>query len=191
MRPGLGAEGSYAPGGWTVLFDYLRTGGLRKALQLPDMAVVVHVDTDVCEEIGFDVPRKKDGKDLDADELALAVTERLIDLMGRSFYETYHHRILFAIAVDEVECWLLPLLFSTSPAKRSKTTGCLRAADDELHRQTLPRLKKGDGKDPKAYLSLAKAYRKPKDLARHEALNPSLLRFVVEARRLLVPPEGP
>ncbi len=44
-------------GGWTLVLRSLREGDHRKALQLNDY-VVVHLDTDVCEEPGYGVSRR-------------------------------------------------------------------------------------------------------------------------------------
>ena len=51
-----GQAGAHPPAGWTLVFDYLRRGEHRNALQYCDY-LVIHVDTDVSEEKGFDVPR--------------------------------------------------------------------------------------------------------------------------------------
>ena len=57
-----------APGGWTLVLRSLRAGDHRKALQLNDY-VVVHIDTDVCEEPGYDVSRRAaDGRSLGPQE---------------------------------------------------------------------------------------------------------------------------
>ena len=171
LAPGPSANGSYAPGGWTVLFDALRAGEHRKALQANDL-IVLHVDTDVCDQIGFGVHRVDD-----PEALAASVQAKLCDLLGADFCADHGDKVVFAIAVDEVECWFLPLLFADLPAKRRKTTGCLEAVDRELGRREQPRLLRADSKQPAAYRALAREFGDAKKLARCASMNPSLGRF--------------
>jgi hypothetical protein len=171
LDPSPGAHGSYAPGGWTVLFQALRDGCHRDALQYCDL-LVLHVDADVCDQVGFDVPRTAD-----PDALAQAIEARLQGLLGLDFCAQHGHRICFAVAVDEVECWLLPLFFPKQTAHRSKTTGCLDKVDEALRaRNELP-LRLGSGKNAKAYQQLLRRLKK-KDLLAATPHNPSLRRWV-------------
>lgn len=174
LAPGPNANGSYAPGGWTVLFKALAEGKHREALQTNDL-MILHVDTDVCDEIGFNVP-----KVADADAQASAVQAKLCEVLGADFCEKHGDRVVFAIAVDEVECWFMPLLFRTQKAKRAKTTGCVEAANRELGLQKRPALLRGkDEKNPKAYAALAKEFHKSRRLEAAAPDNPSLNRFVM------------
>ncbi|MCB9764536.1 MAG: hypothetical protein H6739_32475 [Alphaproteobacteria bacterium] len=170
---GPDANGTYAPGGWTVLFRFLREGGHREALQFNDL-IVIHVDTDCADEVGFDVPQRDDPAGL-----AQAVEARLIEIVGVDFYAAHGHRVIFAVAVDEIECWLLPLLFESQKKKAAKTTGCLEAANHALSKRGEPRLSTGDSKDPKAYERLARRYRRRSTLSRLGPKNPSLHRFLL------------
>jgi hypothetical protein len=60
---GAGKTGDKPPAGWTLVFKALRDGEHKKALQFNDH-VIVQIDTDVCEEKGFDVPRRENGVEL-------------------------------------------------------------------------------------------------------------------------------
>ncbi|MCB9744294.1 MAG: hypothetical protein H6740_16975 [Alphaproteobacteria bacterium] len=177
-------HGAFPPGSWTVLFRHLADGHHRLALQTNDY-IVIHVDTDVSDHVGFDVPHQED-----VGAMISAVHARLIEIMGgQELFSRVEDRVIFAIAVDEVECWLLPLLFPSSKATRSKTTGCFEAADRALRTKGEPRLKKGDGKDLRGYERLAKAYRKQKTLMRLRGHNPSLEVFIslLEGKRAAEP----
>ena len=172
------AHGTYAPGGWTVLFDYLRRGGHIDALAYNDL-LVIHVDTDVCEERGFDVRRNDDPA-----VLASEVQRRLCEIVGEEFIANHAHRVVFAIAVDSIECWLLPLRFPTKKAKAGKTAGCLRAVNDDLRRASEPLILKGEEKLPDGYKAASAPYRKRKQLLAHCDLHPSLSRFIAALRAL-------
>ena len=118
------------PAGWTLVFSSLKRGEPQKALQFNDY-LVIHIDADVQEEVGFDVSRRgTNNKELPtSDRIAdIIETESSIDT---TFYQTNADRFLFAVAVDTIECWLLPLLHDRQ-IKAQKTTGCLKAANKAL-----------------------------------------------------------
>lgn len=179
VRPPPTAKGiDPAPGGWTLVFRSLRAGEHRKALQVNNY-VLIHIDTDVCEEPGFDVSRRAaDGRPLRPDELIEQVKLKLIAAMDPEFCERNAARIVFAIAVDSIECWLLPLLYDGEVAKKAKTTGGLDAANRKLQRLNQPLLSRGDNKILASYESASREYSKRKKLMRHRDENPSLDVFV-------------
>lgn len=114
------------PGGWDQVFKFFHAGEHRKALQTYDY-LVVQVDTDVSEQKGYDVPHRDGGRELTAAELVARVAAKIKDIIGAEFLALYGSRFLFAIAVDGIECWLMPLLYEDKRAE--KTTGCLNAAN--------------------------------------------------------------
>lgn len=181
-----------APGGWTLVLRSLRAADHRKALQLNDY-VVIHIDTDVSEEKGYDVPRALDGQPLTPEQLIEQVKNRLIDVMGRERFEPIASRVVFAIAVDSIECWLLPLLYDGDPPKKkAKTTGCLGAADRKLRRLGRATLSKSDDEKLLAsYEAESKGYRRYKVLMQHRAANPSLDVFAKNLEALEPPPTPP
>jgi hypothetical protein len=167
-----------APGGWTLVLRSLRAGDHRKALQLNDY-VVVHIDTDVCEEPGYDVSRRAaDGRPLLPEEIIEEVAKKLVEAMGADFFARNAARIVFAIAVDAIECWLLPLLYDGEAAKKAKTAGCLEAADGKLRRLDQPPLSTAGGKNLARYETVSRAYIKRRKLMEHRGENPSLDVFV-------------
>jgi hypothetical protein len=166
------------PGGWTLVFRALRAGDHRKALQNNDY-VLVHLDTDVAEEPGYDVSRRAaDGRVLSPAELAEQVRLRLMKEMGDAFCAQHGSRVVFAIAVDAIECWLLPLLHGGEPAKQAKTTGCLDAADRKLRLLGRPLLSAAGGKSLAGYEGASRDYMKRRKLMGHRGDNPSLDVFV-------------
>jgi hypothetical protein len=149
--------------------------------------VVIQIDTDVCEEPGYDVPRREQGRQLDPRELAGKAVEKLKGLIGAEVWASDGHRFLFAVAVDEIECWLLPLLFSNK--KAAKVTGCLQAVNHERRKSSLPPLSKADGteKDPRAYESASRPYTGRRLLLKSCTKNPSLQVFVEQVEAIRPP----
>lgn len=170
------------PGGWTLVFRYLELGKHREALQFNDY-LILHVDTDVCEEKGYEVPRREGGRELTPEELAARVVGKLRGLLGGDFVGAHGHRVLYAVAVDGIECWLLPLLLTNNKAR--KTTGCLALVNHERRKRDLTPLSRADGseKDPRAYLDASKPYADGRNLRKLEGRNASLALFVAQARR--------
>lgn len=177
VQPPLATASNPAPpGGWSLVFESLKRGEPQKALQFNDY-LVIHIDTDVQEEPGFDVPRREGGDELSIPERVERIIARLVRDIDPEFFKTDGHRILFAVAVDSIECWLLPLLCKNK--KAGKTTGCLDAANHELRRTGRKGLSGADGtKFPAAYDAASRGYLKRKTLMKHCGQNPSLKLFV-------------
>jgi len=92
-------------GGWTRLFTYLSSELFLDDI-LNDDYIIIQVDTDVSEEIGFEVSRN-----CSTTELIEKVIERLIVEMNKNnnAYIEYQEKIVFAISVHSLECWILPI----------------------------------------------------------------------------------
>jgi hypothetical protein len=115
-------------GGWEMVFEHCENGDdLRDDLVFNDY-LVIQIDTDVGEERNFGVPLTAGGEDRLEAEIIRDVCQLIIAKLGEDFYEEFQDRIIFAIAVHSLECWLLPLHI-TKPAKdaakkSSQTKSC-------------------------------------------------------------------
>ena len=148
-------------GGWTKVFQYCESIEFRQALTIHDF-IVIQIDTDFMSGDSVGEKYKIDLKDLDVKETVEAFQGKIVELIGEDFYEEYSDRIIFAIAVNEIECWLLPVYFSDKKAK--KHVNCI----DTLN-TVLPQ-KEGfyiDAKDDIYYRKLAKNFRKKKDIEKY------------------------
>ena len=186
--PGPGPEPAH--GGWTLVFESLRRGDPQRALQFNDY-LVIHIDTDVQEEPGFDVPRRQGGNELSIPDRVTRVVDKLTSCVDAACFQACRHRILFAVPVESIECWLLPLLYTNKKAE--KTTGCLEAANHKLRKADKKGLAAADGtKFPRAYHAASCDYQKRKTLLKHRARNPSLALFIEQLEalqnRLATPP---
>ena len=157
----------------------LEQGMHREALQFNDY-VVVHIDTDVSEDIGFDVSHRAEGRELTLEELVAAVRARLVRELGAEFFKTDGNRIVFAIAVDATECWLLPLVYDNK--KRAKISGCVEAVNQARRKANKKPLSNGapphEKKQWREYEDASKPYLKRKTLLACAGENPSLSLFV-------------
>ena len=163
-------------GGWTLVFESLRRGDPESALQFNDY-LVIHIDTDVQEEPGFDVPRRQGGGELSPHARVERVVAKLASCIETGCFGSSRDRILFAVAVDSIECWLMPLLFPCN--KAGKITGCLEAANRELRRTNRDGLSSGtDTKFPNAYEAASRDFCNQRELMARSDKNPSLKLFI-------------
>jgi hypothetical protein len=175
-----GQHGGHAFGGWGLVLDYFKQKKFLAALQT-NRYLVVHIDTDVAHD--YKVPAQKGGRTLTPVEHIAEIRDYFIKLIdGAAPVE----RFLFAIAVDSIECWLLPLVFDKSQkAKRTKETGCLEAINNKRKKDNALPLSKADGneKAPEVYQELSKPLKKKKGL-REAALNPGFRSLVEQLEAL-------
>ena len=163
------------PEGWTTLMAYLRDKKFKAAFQFNEY-LVVQVDTDVSEEKGFDVPKQNNAGPLSLEALVEAVKARLMSEIGTQDWITYGTKFIFAIAVGEIECWVLPL-WEDQDAKAGKTAGCLKALGAALRRDKHSWMQKGH-KHFDDYLFASKQYLKRTILMQRGVKNPSLRIFL-------------
>jgi len=97
------------------------------------------------------------------------VIDRFKQQMGEDFYSQYGHRVIFAIAVHSIECWLFPLLASDD--KSAETENCC---------EVLEKTVLGFRKKYEHYQEITKRYRSHDDLLNLYSKNPSLKIFIEE-----------
>lgn len=176
--PEASAQEASPAGGWTLVLAALADGRHEEALAFNDY-VLIQIDTDCAGDKGFDVSTAG----LEVDAVRARVIERLTSEMGQPSFDACKERLLFAITIDAIECWLLPLVIDPSEKKKAaKTTGCIAAVNQAL------KLKKEDSlkgtssaeKDPRRYDEVSKPWRKGKQLRADAPRNPSLKLFIDE-----------
>jgi hypothetical protein len=171
IRGATDEEAIKAFGGWYKVFEYCRSEDFRGAFQEVQY-LVIQIDTDVSEQTHYEVKQANEfGKRLMPEILVENVKSKfeqiIVDEFGQEFLQNHQDRILFAISVDEIECWLLPLYYTDNT--KSKTNNC----DHKLHQKA--------GKFEKNYTDydkISKDFRKSKTLMKSYLENPSLKIFV-------------
>ena len=163
-----------SPGNWSQVLEYCSSERFRSVFQSNNDYVVIQIDTDVCHD--FKVSnRNEDGEELSVEAMIERVRLFLIGRIGSDFYESYRTRIVFAIAVQSIECWLLPLVYRDD--KRSKTTGCLGTLNQALIRKKSFSID-SKNKRPEYYEAVSDPYSKHKELMSLYKSNPSLNTFI-------------
>lgn len=162
-------QGNFA--GWEKVLEYCGLPHFEQIFLTNDYAVI-QIDTDVAEHPNFNVALTLGGKDLQEADIIAAVRDALVARIGAAIYARYAARILFAIAVHSIECWLIPAYEST-PAKRKRIKNCAKHLTDTLAKQNIE-LKK----ESRIYEKLSKPFLKRKNLDMHIEHNVSFKIFV-------------
>lgn len=168
-------------GNWDKVLKYCASGDFREALTSAYRVdyLVVHVESDfirrqeVPEQIRFDL------NNLSPEEIAARMRSILINAIGADFHSQYAHRIIFAIAVDSIECWFLPIYYAGKPAIAGKTTNCLESLNRALLKAEKFTI---HAKEERYYRIISKHFQKRKDLFSYADKNPSLIWFINELR---------
>lgn len=165
-------DDSFAPGGWSRIVEYCKSDVFLGALEHNEF-LVIQIDTDCVHEAPFDLTEK--GM-LSIEELIEAVKSKFQELFGLAFGEEFltsiSSRLIFAIAVHSIECWLLPLFYSDHHA--GAANNCLNRLNEKLVRVG----RKPVAKNYRYYATLSRDYAKNKRLMEHYPQNPSLQVFV-------------
>jgi len=115
----------------------------------------------------------KDYDDLD-EEIIECVIKKMVDKidMNESFYEKYREKIIFAISVHSLECWILPIFLVS---KKEKILNC----EDKLKTE-VPKVSKKlkTEKNYKNYDKLTQDFLKHKKLIKIVSQNSSFQIFI-------------
>jgi len=163
-------------GNWYNVFEYCRSSVFKEAFQQNDY-LVIQIDTDCSHEKNYDVPPI-------SGETAEVFIERIIakfvgifqTSFGHDFWETYQSKILFAISVDEIECWLLPLFYTNKT--REATNNCFYKLNEALIKDKQKPIPSNKDNAYRLYDKLSREYSKPKSLKNRYSQNPSFRYFV-------------
>jgi hypothetical protein len=123
-------------GGWERVFEYCTSKQhISEALSVNDY-LVIHLDTDCAEHENFGVKLYEDGVARSTSHVVKDVTNLLVSKLSHPVYEEFEHKIIFAIAVHSIECWLLPL-FCDSAHEKSKIYRCEDHLSAALRRKNM------------------------------------------------------
>ena len=162
-------------GNWDKVFEYCESSRFEYAVLNTDF-VIVQVDADIftTKEIS-EKYKLYFGSDISVEDCVLQIQNMFIGLIGVDFYASYSSKIIFAISVDSIECWLLPIYYQNQSKQASKTVNCLNALNQVLSKQESYTI---DKKKPQYYRRATKPYLKHRDLMKLYPMNPSLKIFI-------------
>ncbi|CAD5977288.1 hypothetical protein PCC7805_04265 [Planktothrix agardhii] len=173
-------------GGWTLVIKYCKSLDFQQAFQFNDY-VIIQIDTDVLD--GYDGISYHDEKGvLSPEQLIEKVKEKFKSLIGEAFYSEHSRRIIFAIAVHSIECWLLPLYYEDN--RQQKIVHCLKKLNRAINKKEGFTIDE-KAKNPEYYRDLSNAYSDNQTLTEHSPNNPSLNSFIeeIESKNIVIDSE--
>ncbi len=98
----------HGDGGWPMLLKYMASVRFREDV-LNTGFIIVQIDSDIAHKIPVD-HKDADGNELSAETLIFNIGTKLIESINTGasgFYEVHATKIIFAICVHSLECWLV------------------------------------------------------------------------------------
>ncbi|MDQ7091887.1 MAG: AAA family ATPase [Methylococcales bacterium] len=133
--------------GWRNLLIYLESDIFREDVENFEF-MVIQVDTDVSNDGNehFNVPHyDSDNRALSTKTLINNVTEKLISTIDKNdtgFYPYYSERIIFAVSVHSIECWLV-----AHYSEQVETQECFKVLGTIKLPKKIPVTKKHNGRN--------------------------------------------
>ncbi len=196
-------------GNWYKVFDYCGSERFFRAFDAKDVFIVIQIDTDCAHDKNYDVKTfDEQGRKLPVNEVVNNVKQKFenlfIEKFGTDFLNQNKRRILYAISVDEIECWLLPLYYIDQ--NKAATNNCFYKLSDkwveigepiqgnkkgkkpynpnELRRKAIKKNKLGE---VPTYQTISKSFIENKVLMDKYPQNPSFKIFVEKELQIKVP----
>ncbi|MCR5453369.1 MAG: hypothetical protein K6F33_00070 [Bacteroidales bacterium] len=168
-------------GGWLQVLDYCNDNELQKIFATNDY-LVIQIDTDACIEKNYDVSQYNENNQKVSDEILYErVVQRLKKNLSAQLIQKYSNRIIFAICINETECWLLPIYYTNEQKKRCATTNCIYLINQKLKQQntnTIPDKEKNSNEARQTYQTILKKLKKKKDIEDISQYNYGFKKFV-------------
>jgi hypothetical protein len=134
-----GKQLTNSTGGWLQVLRWLEEKRYHAAFQFNDF-VIVQIDTDACEEAGYDIAKTVNGVARSPEELVSLVKAKFTRIISDPDIANYSDRFHYAIAVHGIECWLLPLW--GRPQESDAILSCKQRVDNALGRANEAGLRK-------------------------------------------------
>lgn len=133
-------------GGWQQVLNHCNDEKVEEILEYNDY-LVVQIDTDACIEAGYGVnPLDANNVNKTPEALYEDIKARLLANISQEVQEKYSERIIFAICMNEIECWLLPLYYTNN--NRCKTQNCIYTLNQALGKKNIGGIPEKDKNAP-------------------------------------------
>lgn len=181
LRDATDATATQIFGGWYKVFEYCKSNNFIEAFEQNDY-IIIQIDTDRCEEEHYDVKKTDaDGNPLSVEELIEKIIQRFesifIEAFGQDYFALIQSRIIYAVSVNEIECWLLPLYYDDKI--KSSINSCIYKLNPKLKQlfdfYIDPGNKSNMGSN---YDKMSRKYSKNKELVKAFPKNPSFAIFI-------------
>lgn len=186
IQPALNRQGRQANvGGWLEVLNHCNDDTINAVFATNDY-LVIQIDTDACAQVNYDVNVYDENNQKVADDILYErVRSRLLKDLSAGIQTKYAERILFAICINETECWLLPLYYENDAKKRCATTNCIYILNQRLQTEGIgiPEKAKNTPEAIQVYNKVLKNLKK-KDIPRIAQYNYGFQKFVEQIEEL-------
>lgn len=172
-------------GGWSRVISLCNSVKRKEILEHNDY-LVIQLDSDACEHYGvdsLDANHKKKSSEVLLKDIIQNLESKIFD----DGNDEDHSRIVFAICIDETECWLLPLVYSDK--HRCADHNCLFLLNDALRKKNMTTVSEDDKNSPnsrKAYRAILRMIRKKADVEMISKENAGFKQFVQDLKSLTI-----
>lgn len=167
--------------GWQGVLNYISGTDEKnlfvEALKEDCEYVVVQIDTDVCAEYGVEHLRD------DLPQLWKNVRDNLFNRIPADFDK---NKLIFAISIDETECWLIPFI-DDNKKNCENIDRCVNLVNKSIMKQNLfiDRDNKNSDGAKSAYDYILKQKKKPKDIKECSEYNYGFKKFIEQLDTLI------
>ncbi len=160
---------------WELLLKHISTKRFRKDV-INNKYMIVQIDTDISDHKNFGVSKHN----LSIEELIEKVIERLISQIDseREFYQKYKEKIIFAISVHSLECWILPIYADKKSIIQCEDKLKYAVATSKSKKIQKLKVDKKDGNAIANYKKLTSDFTKYKELMKIISKNKSFEIFI-------------
>ena len=179
LKTAHGQQKQASEGGWFQVLNHCSDDIVQDIMAANDY-LVIQIDTDTCTQTDYDVDIFDDNHQKVSDDiLHERVCARLKRDISTEVWNKYAGRILFAVCINETECWLLPLYYENDAKKRCATTNCIFILNQKLQNEGfgIPEDKKNTPEAVKVYQQILKRMKR-KDIPQIAQYNFGFRKFV-------------
>lgn len=189
IQPKTNAQGTQiVPGGWDRVITTFEFENTVKNALVENDYVLIQIDTDQAQTAPFSVNvLDENGQYCKPEVLHQRVSERILNNIP-NLIDSERERVILAICISEIECWLLPLYYNDS--KRCKTTGCITLLNQKLSSNKIDPLPNGNKNSQgaqKTYNIILKNLKKPKEIEECAQYNYGFYSFINKLKYIKSP----
>ena len=172
-------------GGWVEVLKYCEDENELESIFIENEYLIIQIDTDVCEIEPFSVSRKnKDNCQLHSD-----IIDRIINTIPKNIKDRHLDKIIFAICINTIECWLLPLFYVNN--YKCKTTNCLYHLNSALAKKNMDTIssvsEKNSPNSQKAYYKILNTIKRSDDIEQCSMHNFGFKYFISQLSKIKIP----
>lgn len=183
IQPEIQGGKQASSGGWTEVLSHMNDDVVNNVMSVNDY-LVVQIDSDTCSQRGYDVDDKdENGQRVSDEELCKRIKARLIKKLSEPIKTKYFDRIIFAICINETECWLLPVVWKDDPKRRCRTSNCIHTLDEGLKKSSMGYIPPKGKNGPEARAVYDKILKK-KDIPEIAQYNVGFKNFIAQLDKL-------